>query len=460
MNRDRRWQQTRRTTSRSRRRARTRSPNSGMAGVLGFLGGLFITLIVISSIVLLVRSVWQPEAEAQHAAGEMPLQPTVTPTPPGAIAPLVAPVPTSDLPGQGGAPAVDAPPAAPVDQNQAPVPPNADPEQRAQTQAIAASIDTYIRGLVDSGLFSGAVLVAQNGTVILSKGYGMAHYDQNIANTPQTRFRLASLTKPLTALAVVMLHERGQLNIHDPICGYLESCPPAWEPITIRHLLTHTSGIPNYTDFIDFATTEMLPATPDDLIMRFRDLPLGYEPGSLYYYNNSGYVLLGVIIERASGQSYEAFLQENIFAPLQMNSTGYDRNAEFIQEGQALGYVTPGQQAPFIDVSTLHGAGSLYSTVEDMYAFDQALYSRQLVSGPMLEEMFSPTVYAYGYGWKLGTLTNGRRVVSHPGYINGFSNYIARYPDDGLFIIVLSNLEVSSSATMSNQIAQFVFGTP
>jgi CubicO group peptidase (beta-lactamase class C family) len=256
-----------------------------------------------------------------------------------------------------------------------------------------------------------------------------------------------------------MLHSRGQLNIHESICTYLPECPPAWQPVTVRHLLSHTSGIPNYTDFLEFETTEMNATTPEELVMRFRDLPLGYEPGTLYYYNNSGYVLLGIIIEQVSGQPYEEFLRTNIFEPLEMSHTGYDHNAGTIGDGQALGYRTPGVVAPFLDTSTLHAAGSLYSTVEDMYRWDRALYTDYLIPQPLIEEMFTPVQWDYGYGWKITTRHN-RRALLHPGFINGFSTHMVRYPDERVFIIVLSNLEIANTPAISNHIAQLVFEGP
>jgi CubicO group peptidase (beta-lactamase class C family) len=256
----------------------------------------------------------------------------------------------------------------------------------------------------------------------------------------------------------LILQHEGRLNIHDPACNYLDDCPEAWQAITIRHLLTHTSGLPNYTDFIDFETTEMLATTPEELIARFRDMPLLFEPGSMYGYCNSGYVLLGVIIEQVAGQPYEEVLRTRIFEPLQMNDTGYDHNRESIED-QASGYTNINTRAPFLDASTLHAAGSLYSTVEDMYRWDQALYTEQLIPRPLLDEMFTPFHYGYAYGWRVRR-EGQRRVISHPGFITGFSNYIARYPDERVTIIILSNLEIAPSPGMSAHIAHLLFDPP
>jgi CubicO group peptidase (beta-lactamase class C family) len=171
-----------------------------------------------------------------------------------------------------------------------------------QNTAIAAAIDGYLNDLVNLQYFQGAVLVARDGRVILSKGYGMADAARGIANTPQTRFRLASVTKQFTATAIMLLQAQGKLAVGDSICLYLEPCPDAWRLITIEHLLTHTSGLPNYTDFGSYEPSQAQPTTPDELVARFRDQPLLFAPGSSYMYENSDYVLLGMIIERASGQ--------------------------------------------------------------------------------------------------------------------------------------------------------------
>ncbi len=320
---------------------------------------------------------------------------------------------------------------------------------------LSSIIDAYMQDQVADNLFSGAILVAHQGKVVISKGYGMADWETQVANTPQTRIRLASLTKPFTAVAILMLHARGQLSIHDSICRYVPNCPVYWEPVTIRHLLNHSAGIPNYTDFADFEQTEMLRTTRDNLIGRFKHLPLLFEPGTLYSYSNSGYVLLGLIIERVSGQPYEIFLQSNIFVPLDMVNTGYDHNHEWIQPGQASGYTSIGILAPFIDSSTLDAAGGLYSTVEDLYRWDQALYTEQLLPTILRDEMFTPDLNGYGYGWRISN-HNGQRTVSHTGMINGFSNYIVRYPDEHLTIIMLSNLQSANPWDMSLYLAQLV----
>jgi CubicO group peptidase (beta-lactamase class C family) len=321
---------------------------------------------------------------------------------------------------------------------------------------LGRAIDSYLNEIVGADWFQGSVLVARGGTVLLSKGYGLADAARGIPNTSQTRFRLASVTKQFTAMAILILQDRGRLDVRDSICAHLADCPETWRPITIHNLLTHTSGLPNYTDFSDYDATQMLPATSDELVARFRDQPLLFPPGTQYMYENSDYVLLGKIVEQASGQSYGDFLRTAIFEPLGMHDSGVDPGAG--AEGQALGYRVPGELAPALDTSTLFAAGSLYSTVEDMYRWDQALYTTKLVPKPLLDAMWTPFLRDYGYGWWITTF-NGHHEISHPGLIDGFATSIARYPDDQVTVIVLSNMSGADASSISNYIATLVLGS-
>jgi CubicO group peptidase (beta-lactamase class C family) len=377
-----------------------------------------------------------PDVGASAGATAMPVLPTVTP----ATLPAADSVPLSGaLPeqGTGGQPGL---PSAP---------------RRNADQALRSALHTYMTDLEAKNQFSGAVLVARGGSILLNRGYGMANWERNTPNTPQTRFRLASLTKSFTAMGIMMLQAEGQLHVQDPICTYLPDCPEAWKPVTIHHLLAHTSGIPNYTSFVDFEETEMLRTTTAQLVARFRDEPLLAPPGQVHSYSNSGYVLLGLIIEQVSGQSYEAFMQEHIFTPLQMEDTGYDHNTGSITE-QAHAYTQAGVEAPFLDVSTLYASGALYSTVEDLYRWDQALYTEYFVPQALLNQMFTPVQGGYGYGWWV-TSAFGRRAISHTGYMTGFSNYIVRFPDERVCVIVLSNLQTSQSEIIGDRLAEMVF---
>ena len=242
------------------------------------------------------------------------------------------------------------------------------PPPSLSPQEITLRVEEYMNAAMRINRFSGAVLLARDGQPIVSRGYGMANLEHGVANTPQTVFRLGSVTKQFTALAIVLLQERGKLSVNDPICKYLSDCPQAWQPITIKNLLTHTAGIPNYTEFPDFMKTAAAETTAAELTNRFRDKPLQFALGEKYAYSNSGYFLLGMIIERASGKAYADFLQENIFAPLGMKNSGYDNPVRIINH-RAAGYALTRDgfmNAAPISMSTAYAAGALYSTVGDL----------------------------------------------------------------------------------------------
>ncbi|HVF91592.1 MAG TPA: serine hydrolase [Blastocatellia bacterium] len=316
-----------------------------------------------------------------------------------------------------------------------------------------AAADEYLSRLVRDKQFAGAALVARDGKVIMSKGYGMADLENGVPNGPRTKFRLGSITKQFTATAIMMLQERGKLSTQDPLCKYVEDCPEAWRGVTIRHLLTHTSGIPSYTNFPDFVKTMALPAKLEELIGRFKNRPLEFQPGEKFSYNNSGYILLGLVIEKVSGQEYESFLRQNIFEPLKMASTGYDHTSEVLKD-RASGYLLSGDRidnAPYLDMSLPYAAGALYSTVEDLYLWDQALYSEKLLSKKSFAEMFTPFKNNYAYGWGVND-QYGLRRISHGGGINGFSTFIARYPEEKATIIVLSNYQHANPAFISDRL--------
>jgi len=327
-------------------------------------------------------------------------------------------------------------------------------------QDLASRLDTMLNKMAKSNLFNGSLLIAQKGRVLVSKGYGMADHEKQLANTPQTKFRIGSITKQFTAMAILMLQAQGKLKVQDPICNYLRDCPAAWQPITIHQLLTHTSGIPNFTDFPDYRKFKKSSSTPIHTIAQFKDKPLDFTPGTKWSYSNSGYIVLGAIIEEVSGKSYEVFLREHIFAPLKMSNTGYEHATDIL----ATGYVSKYAKADSIDMSVPFAAGGLYSTVEDLYLWDQALYTDQLVSKDVLDTMFRVAAavpgsngLGYGYGWFVGEESN-HRWVGHEGGIEGFHTLISRYPDERVTIILLSNHENTSLDIIEQSLGRIVFG--
>ena len=325
-------------------------------------------------------------------------------------------------------------------------------------QYIESKVDEYIGAYLKMERFSGSVLIAKDEEILLKKGYGMANYEHDVPNTPYTKFRLGSITKQFTSMSIMQLQEKGLLNVNDPIKKYITDYPDG-EKITIHHLLTHTSGIPNFTSFPNYRETMMLLSPAEKTIERFKDKPLEFMPGEKYKYSNSGYILLGNIIEKVSKKSYEEYLKENIFHPLNMINTGYDHHSPLMRH-RASGYSSSSDgliNVPYIDMSIPHGAGALYSTVEDLYIWDRALYTEKLVSKSSLERIFTPFKENYGYGWQI-TESFNHKHISHGGGINGFRTYISRYVDDDVCIIVLSNFEHSPTQKISNDLAAIVFG--
>ncbi len=335
--------------------------------------------------------------------------------------------------------------------------------------SLASQVNTFLTHEVEAEQFSGSVLIARAGKVLFSKGYGMADWDQHVPNTPQTEFRIGSLTKQFTAMAILLLQERGKLHVQDHICLYVPHCPAAWQPITIHHLLTHTSGIPNYTDFSGIDFTQ--PVSPEQLIAHFIDKPLAFQPGTQYSYSNSGYVVLGYIIERVTGEPYALFLQHTIFTPLQMRNTGYDQNHPPLPE-HATGYQDRQLTAQYTDMSWPFAAGGLYSTVDDLYRWAQALSTPELVSQKSLDAMFTPYISTcpsagcaspfvsagYGYGWVIATeKAPYRQVIWHNGSIPGFKAYLGLYPASKTTMIVLSNVASTDELAIAAGLESIVF---
>jgi len=334
-----------------------------------------------------------------------------------------------------------------------------------------ARIDKYMQ--LSHSSFSGVIFVAQKGKVLISQGYGLADRELDVANTTQTKFAIGSMTKAFTAMGIMILQERGQLSVHDPICNYIADCPTAWKSITLHHLLTHTSGIHNFTDLYPELKDEVNICREyklEEVIAYFKDLPLDFAPGSQWSYSNSGYFLLGVVIEKISGESYETFIQKNILQPLGMSESGYDRSSTIVKN-RASGYSIERPyyeivNAPCYDVSLKFAHGGLYSTVMDLYKWDQALYTDQLVSKETMNTIFTSTVpipsgrefpdgAVYGYGWGISNYL-GHRVVEHGGGVYGFVTYLGRYPDDQVTIIVLSNMDFESPFSISRGLADIV----
>ena len=303
-------------------------------------------------------------------------------------------------------------------------------------------MDQIVQSYVANKQFMGSVLVARGGDVLFSKGYGSANLEWGIPDSPATKFRLGSVTKQFTAASILLLEERGKLNVEDPVKKYLPDAPAAWDKITIFHVLTHTAGIPNFTSFPDYASLEPFPTTAEKLVGRFRDKPVDFEPGEKWSYSNSGYVLLGYLVEKISGESYGKFVQENIFTPLGMKDSGYDSNSAII-ERRAAGYARGPNgtvtNAGYVDMTVPHAAGALYSTAEDLLRWEQGLFGGKLLSAASLQKMTTAFKSDYAFGLQVHTV-NKHKVIDHNGGIEGFSTMLAYYPEEKITVVVLANL--------------------
>jgi CubicO group peptidase (beta-lactamase class C family) len=325
-----------------------------------------------------------------------------------------------------------------------------------------------MRARVELEHFSGAIAIARGGDLLVSQGYGLANREHAVPNSPLTKFRLASVSKQFTATAIMLLQQQGKLHVHDPIGAHLADCPTTWGMVTIHHLLSHTSGVPNHTDFPETWATIGQPKTVPELIATFKDRSLDFAPGQRWNYSNSGYILLGALVEQLAGQSYEQFMREQIFEPLGMFDSGYDRHTPILPH-RAAGYARRDGavvNAGYIDMSIPYAGGALYSTVGDLCLWDQALYAERLIPQELQNMMFTPAPIAespgqadYGYGWAIYR-TFERRCVGHSGGIFGFSTHLTRFLDDRILIVVLSNLESPYISAINHDLAAIIFGKP
>ncbi|CZG39808.1 Penicillin-binding protein E [Legionella pneumophila] len=323
-------------------------------------------------------------------------------------------------------------------------------------------IDALMNEQYQAGHFTGGVLVAENGNVIYKKTFGLANREHSVPNDFKTKFRIGSITKQFTASAIMVLQQQGKLSVHDTIRQYLPDYPEIGDKITIHHLLTHTSGIPEYTNIDDFWSLQTHPCSLPELVNLFKDKPLDFKPGSQWSYSNSGYVLLAQIIENITGTSYEKFLNQALFEPAQITDTLEDRALKIIPH-RAQGYgLLPNkkiQNAQYIDLSCTKAAGSLLSTMEDLYKWDRVLYQNTILNEVSKSQMFyDQTGTGYGYGWAVDEKF-GHRRVSHGGAINGFLSEFSRYIGADVTIIVWNNtIFEEPNHKLPDALARIMFG--
>ncbi len=324
----------------------------------------------------------------------------------------------------------------------------------------AARLESLVQQRVAAHEFSGAVLVAQRGKVLFERAYGLANREWEIANTPATRFRIGSITKQFTAVSILLLEERGKLKLSDPVSQHVPDTPPAWGRLTIRHLLTHTSGLANVTELPEFLLWKNSPSTVTQMVARFSELPLEFEPGERFAYSNSNYLVLGLIVERAGGQRYGEFLREHVLDPLGLEDSGLDSNLTILPR-RATGYIYRNGgflNAPYSDMSVPHGAGAMYSTTRDLWRWAEGVFVDRLLTPASRAQLLTPERDGYALGVRVYE-QRGRKVIEHGGAIAGFSSALRYYPDEGVTVVVLSNLGRSITAELGSELAAALFDT-
>lgn len=339
----------------------------------------------------------------------------------------------------------------------------------AAAQPLAGKLDALFKPQYKADDPGATVIVVKDGKTVFRKAYGAADVAAKTPLTPGTVLRLGSITKQFTAVAILMLAEEGKLALNDPITRFFPDYPTQGKVITVEHLLTHTSGIVSYTGKSGYVATMAKDLTVAQMIDGFRNDPLEFEPGTQFRYNNSGYFLLGAIIERVSGTSYASFLEGRIFTPLGMKDTAYE-GVERSNAPRAVGYTA--QEKGFapaqpLSMSQPYAAGALVSTVDDLAKWDAAIASGKLLKPASWKMAFTSYKLSpekstgYGYGWGVGTL-QGTPVVDHGGGINGFRTYALRLPQQKVFVAVLSNADSGNAnpEVLAKKAAALAIGKP
>jgi len=314
---------------------------------------------------------------------------------------------------------------------------------------VQSKLLRYMDNYYKKNEFSGTVLVTQDDEVILNKGYGKADYNKNIINKPQTVFEIASLTKQFTATAILMLQENKLISVQDTVSKYIPDYPNG-DSITLYNLLTHTSGIPDYLDSIEPIESKDHTYTPEELVEFFKNEPSNFTPGTSFEYSNSNYTLLGYIIEKVSNMSYEDYIENNILKPLNMSNTGFINNKVNVKDS-SIGYyfinkkLIKQAEAPETEALLSYSAGEIYSTSEDLNKWEDALFNEKVITKDSLDEMLTPYLNNYGYGWFINENNDGDKIVFHSGNLPGYTSYVERNIDKNYKFIILCNENIDDA---------------
>jgi CubicO group peptidase (beta-lactamase class C family) len=323
-----------------------------------------------------------------------------------------------------------------------------------QSQTTTARLDTLLQAYSQLYKFNGTMLVAKNGTILLDKGYGYRNAREKVVHDKNSVFQIGSVTKQFTDAVILKLQEQGKLSVQDKLSKYFPNFPKA-DSITIENLMSHTSGIYSYTSNRKFMDTGVSkPATREQMISLFINKPFDFSPGAGWKYSNSGYMLLGYIIEDVSKKSYYQAVRDHIFTPLHMTHSGFDFTHLQVKE-KSIGYFALNAKdtlaSPIVDSTVCFAAGAIYSTTGDLYRWHQALEQNKILTKAQQEKAYTPIKNKYGYGWEVDSL-EGKRKVSHSGGIHGFSSNFSRVPADDVCIILLTN-----SSPVLNEITKSIY---
>jgi D-alanyl-D-alanine carboxypeptidase len=336
---------------------------------------------------------------------------------------------------------------------------------RARESRPAAAVKEYLEAAQQAWNFHGAVLVAKGEEIVFSGGSGFADAAGRRKITPSTEFSIGSITKTFTAAAVLQLRDAGLVDLDAPVTDYVpEYSPPGSAGVTLRRLLSHSAGVPDapLLAALDPGSPDELtrPRSPLDLIALIKDKPLDFAPGERSRYSNAGYILLGLVIERASGTAYAEYVHDHLLVPLGMSRTSYG-GGDPSEPGFARGLIEGPdgrlREAPLVHPSLGYSAGGLFSTVEDMWSWDRGFDGNRILSASSRAQMFGPEKDGFGLGW-LVMETWGRGDIAHGGGAMGYNAWIERWPDDGVFVAVLSNLGGSPVGEIGRSLAAVLFG--
>jgi CubicO group peptidase (beta-lactamase class C family) len=347
------------------------------------------------------------------------------------------------------------------------------------TQTTAERLDEYLTARTEMGGFSGAVLVAKGDKVLFRKGYGYADVDRRLPYTPETQHQIASISKMFVAMAALELRDRGKLRLEDSVCKYVENCPPAWEPVTITHLIHHTSGIPDYEEKLGLGTDKYMQVMTHvdataKTVENAKALPLDFKPGEKFHYSNTAYNLLGYVVERAAGRPFEEFAAETIFRPAGMKSTGMfgRRGPQRLAYGYTYGDL--GWEKTLAGVSLVDGHmrrvarlpltpptgdAGIYTTVDDLLRWSLVMDGSRLVPAARAAEVFTPGLEGYGFGWFVDEAF-GRKRLQHTGGLPGYTSVLIKFPADRVTIVIFANSDRFRFGRIMRDVSAIALGQP